>query len=66
MGFFCVLPVWRTVANMAVNDDQFGTVLYAERVGVSVGQRNQIVGIVNVLEKPPEEADLLNFVGAYA
>ena len=23
------------------------------------------LGIVNVLEKPPEEADLLNFVGAY-
>jgi two-component system response regulator FixJ len=23
------------------------------------------LGIVNVLEKPPEEADLLNFVNAY-
>jgi hypothetical protein len=23
------------------------------------------LGIVNVLEKPPEEADLLNFVDAY-
>ena len=23
------------------------------------------LGIVNVLEKPPEEADLLNFVGSY-
>ena len=50
--FFCVLAVRRAEADVAVDDDQFGAILHAERVVVGVGERNQIVGIVDVLDIP--------------
>src|ERR1700675_433635 len=52
VSFLCVLPVRRAKSDVAIYDDQFGAIFYAKRMVVGVGQRNQIVGIVDVLDIP--------------
>src|SRR5712671_4283073 len=50
--FFCVLAVRRAKTDVTVYDNQFGAILNAERMVVGIGERNQIVGIVDVLDIP--------------
>ncbi len=49
---FCVLAVRRAKTDVTVYDNQFGAILNAECMVVGVGERNQIVGIVDVLDIP--------------
>src|SRR5450755_2123168 len=52
VSLFGVVPVRGAETDVAVDDDDFRAVGDAERVSVGVGERNQIVGIMDVLNIP--------------
>ena len=47
-----VLFMWRTVTNMAINNDQSGTIFGLLKIAIGIAEHLQIVGIGNVSDVP--------------